>query len=470
MIPRKTRRNFLLSAALGGTGLVVLSDSRSAWSYVANEKLNVALIGVGGRGKWYADVIPKQANVVALCDVNESKAQAAYRDLPDVPKFQDFREMLHRMQKQIDGVIVATPDHTHAIAAVTAMKAGKHAMVEKPLCGCVHEARMMRETAEKQRVATQMGNQGSSGGQFRRGVELIEDGVLGDVKEVYIWNSGGGQDYQQPPQGVQKVPPYLKWDLWLGPARQRPFHANWLAWPHWREFGTGQIGMWGSHTGYLTFMALKIVSLWKAEASAKPRIKVRAEVSAVNRLSFPKWEKVDLQIPARGNLPPVTIHWVNGSAAPGWKQKLDELVGNPADWGDTKGQDQGKEKKPKWSDFAGAVLIGSRGRMHSTGHNYTIDLLPAKQFEGVDISRPKRLTNSHGMPEPDWLRVARGDAKWTAWSNFSSTGPYMEMMLLANLATQFNEELEYDPLEGRIVNNAEADALVRRPYREGWSL
>jgi len=471
MKSRISRRDFVREAALG-TGVLILANSRSARTYAANAKLNIALIGVGGRGKWYADVMPRQANVVAFCDVNDSKAQAACREHPDVPTFHDFREMLDKMQKQIDGVIVATPDHTHAVACVTAMKAGKHAFVEKPMTGCVYEARRMRETAEKQKVATQMGNQGSSGGQFRRGVELIEDGVLGDIREVYIWNSGGGADKKEPPQGEQPVPPYLKWDLWLGPARERPFHASWLGWSQWREFGTGQIGMWGSHTSYLTFMALKIVSLWHAEPASRPRIRARAEVSGINRLSFPQWEKVHYSIPARGPLPPVTIHWINGGAAPGWKEKLAELVGNPADWPDPKEKEQekGEERKKPWSEFAGAILLGSKGRLHSTGHNYTIDLLPAKQFEGVDISAPKRLTQSHGMPEPDWLRVARGDTRWTAWSSFSSTGPYMEMLLLGNVATQFDEELEYDPLEGKTVNNTAADALLRRPYRAGWSL
>jgi len=459
-----SRREFVRKTALG-TGLL-LASSRSARTFAANAKLNVALIGVGGRGKWYADVIPKQANVVALCDVNESKATKAYKAHPDLPKFHDFRVMLDKMDKEIDGVIAATPDHTHAVAAVTAMKAGKHAFVEKPLCGCVYEARRMRETAEKHKVATQMGNQGSSGGQFRRGVELIQDGVLGDIREVFIWNSGGGADKKELPKGEQRVPPYLKWDLWLGPARERPFHASWLGWSQWREFGTGQIGMWGTHTSYLTFMSLNILSLWDADPAAKPRIKVRAEVSGINRLSFPRWEHVHYSIPARGPLPPVTIHWVNGGSAPGWKEKLAELIGDPADWPEP----QKKDERKRWSAFAGVVLLGGKGRLHSTGHNYTIDLLPAKQFEGVDTKRPKRLTQSHGMPEPDWLRVARGDSKWTAWSNFSSTGPYMEMLLLANVATQFEGELEYDPLEGTIVNNAEADALLRRPYRDGWEL
>jgi hypothetical protein len=448
---------------------VILSNSQSARAYAANDKLNIALIGVGGRGKWYVDVIPKQANVVAFCDVNESKAVAAYREHPEVPKFQDFRQMLDKLRGQIDGVIVATPDHIHAVAAATAMRAGKHVFVEKPLCGCVHEARLLRQLAEQHGVATQMGNQGSSGAQFRRGLELIEDGVLGDIREVYVWNSGGGQDYPAPPEGEQPVPPYLNWDLWLGPIKPRPFHARWLGWPHWREFGTGQIGMWGTHSCYLTFLGLKIASLWKADPSAKPRITVRAEVSGINRLSFPKWEKVDFQIPARGDLPPVTIHWVNGGNAPGWKPKLEELVGNPSDWEGAKTPDADKGTKPRWSDFAGAVLLGSKGRLHATGHNYTIDLLPARQFGDVNTQSPQRLTKSHGMPEPDWLHVARGDRQWTAWSNFGDTGPYMEMLLLVNIATQFNEELEYDPLAGKIDNHAEADALLQRPYREGWT-
>lgn len=465
---RISRRQFVRRAALG-TGALVVAGGGAARTYAANGKLNIALIGVGGRGKWYADVIPRQANVVAFCDVNESRAQATFKEHPDTPRFDDFRVMLDKMGKGIDGVIVSTPDHTHATAAAGAMMAGKHAFVEKPLCGCVHEARRLRELAAKHKAATQMGNQGSSGGQFRRGIELIEDGVLGEIREVYIWNSGGGADKKEPPQGEQPVPPYLKWDLWLGPARERAFHPAWLAWSQWREFGTGQTGMWGSHTSYLAFLSLKVLELWQAEPEARPRIKVRAEVSGINRVSFPRWEKVHFSIPARGALPPVVIHWVNGGAAPGWKEKLAELLGPEGDWPPLKPREDGKEPRNPWSEFAGAMLLGSKGRLHSTGHNYTIDLLPAKEFEGTDISGPKRLTQSHGMPEPDWLRCARGD-KWTAWSSFDKTGPYMEMLLLINVATQFDAELEYDPLEGKITNHAEADGLLRRPYRPGWPL
>jgi hypothetical protein len=465
-----TRRSFLRHAALAGAGLTILAGPR-ARTYAANAKLNVALIGVGGRGKWYVDVIPKQATVVAFCDVNESKATAAYKEHPDTPKFHDFREMLDK-QKEIEGVIVATPDHTHAVAAATAMKAGKHAFVEKPLAGCVYEARVMRELAAKHKVASQMGNQGSASGAFRRGIELVEDGVFGNIKDVIVWNTGGGADKKDPPKEAQTVPPYLTWDLWLGPIKDRPFHASWLGWSQWREFGTGQIGMWSSHSGYLAFVALNVASLWKADPAAKLRIRVAAGKSGINRLSFPKWEVVRFLIPARplapagrgqgegATLPPVTITWVNGTGggAELWTKINDSIAELAFD-----------EEKKKLKQFAGALFIGDKGRLFAGGHNSDTCLLPSKQFEGVNAAKPERITKSHGMPEPDWLRAARGD-DWLTMSGFAVAGPYMEMMLLANVATQFDAELEYDPLDGKIVNHADADAALRREYRAGWSL
>ena len=232
-MPRQTRRAFLRDAALGGAGLLILSSSRSARTFAANAKLNVAIVGVGGRGKWYVDVIPRQANVVALCDVNDSKAAAAYRKHPSVRKFHDFRVMLDKMDKETEGVIVAAPDHIHAVASVAAMKAGKHIFCEKPLTGCVHEARVVREVAANSNVVTRMGNQGSASARFRRGVELIEDGAIGEVREAYVWCEGGGPDRKETPKGTRPVPAYLRWDLWLGPNKHRPFHPQWLHWNAW---------------------------------------------------------------------------------------------------------------------------------------------------------------------------------------------------------------------------------------------
>jgi len=458
---RQTRRAFLRGAASVGAGLVILPNSRSAYAYAANEKVNVALVGVGGRGKWYVDVMPKQANVVALCDVNDSKSQAAYQALPNCAKYHDYRRLIDEQHQQIDGVMVATPDHTHAVITTAALKAGKHVFCEKPLTGCVQEARVVREVAASTKLATRMGNQGSASPQFRRGAELVEDGVLDEIKEAFVWCEGGGPDAKQPPQGgTQRVPDYLKWDLWLGPNHDRPFHSQWLNWNAWREFGTGLNGNRGSHSGYLNFYALRIAELWQPSPSTKPRIKVSAESSGINRLSFPRWEVVHFQIPARGNLPPVTIHWVNGRGATAWREKIEQHLGRPLDWGDA--------GEKKWKDYEGGLLIGAKGRIYAKGSNSGIELLPAEQFQGTDLN-PQRLTQPYGMPEPEWLAAIRGE-QVTLMSPFSLAGPYAELMLLGNVATQFDGELEYDPREGRIVNNAEADVLLRRPSRDGWSL
>ena len=181
MESRVSRRAFLGNTALGGIGLVLLKNSRSAWSYQANEKLNIALIGVGGRGRWFVSTIPKMGtNVVAMCDVNERKASLSFKELPKAKKFYDFRKMLSKMDKQIDAVIIATPDHTHAAASTMAMKMGKHVFCEKPLTHNLHEARVLRETAAKCKVATQMGNQGTASKAFRRAVEIVQAGVLGE--------------------------------------------------------------------------------------------------------------------------------------------------------------------------------------------------------------------------------------------------------------------------------------------------
>jgi predicted dehydrogenase len=450
-----SRRRFLSTSTTVGVGLTVL-PAGLARAYAANEKVNVALIGVGGRGRWFVDEIPKLANVVAMCDVNQSKAAYAYKAHPSVPKFEDFRQMLDKLGRQIDAVVVATPDHTHAIASVTAMKAGKHVFTEKPLSRTVHEARAMRLTAEKQKVATQMGNQGSSSGQFRRGVELVQEGALGDIKEVYVWNAGGGSNRTARPSGTQPVPPYLNWDLWLGPAAYREFHAEWLHINLWREFGTAMLGWWASHSAYLAFMAIKTLACWHAAPPAKPRIRIQAEVSEVNKLSFPRWEVVQFKIPARENLPPITVVWFGGHQPT--RKKVEGYIGRQLDWGDA--------GEKRWKEHGGALIVGSKGILRANEHNGGIFLYPEDNFAG-EPKPAQKFPASHGH-ERDWLQAARGGAP--TLSNFSNTGPFIELLMLGNVATQFTEELEFDPLEGRIVNHAEADAVAHPEYRQGWSL
>jgi len=187
-----TRRNFLGSLAAGGTVFILLGNSRSARTYAANERVNLAIVGVSGRGSWFSETMPKLANVVAMCDVNERRAAPYYKAIPQARTFHDFRRMFDEMGRQIDAVTIATPDHTHAVITAAAIRQGKHVLCEKPLTHDVFEARTLRMLAREYKVATQMGNQGTASEAFRRGVELIQAGVLGPIREVHAWNTGGG--------------------------------------------------------------------------------------------------------------------------------------------------------------------------------------------------------------------------------------------------------------------------------------
>jgi hypothetical protein len=461
MFTRIHRRCFLRQTTLCGAGLVVLPCARSAWSAQANEKLSLALVGVGGRGQWFASVMPRLGeNLVALCDVDETKNPEAYRQLPHARRFRDFRKMLEVMGREIDGVIVATPDHTHAVASAAALRAGKPVYCEKPLTRTVHESRALRELARKHKVATSMGNQGTAAGPFRRALELIRDGALGELKEVHVWNSEGGADRKEAPRDGGPAPEFLDWDLWLGPAAFRPYHRQWLQRHLWREFGTCQLGNWGSHSANLAFMALQVQDLWlnPAPAAARSSVRIEARHPGVNRLSFPKWEVVKWTIPPRGKLPAIPITWHNGRA-PGSRELLEGLIGEELDWGD--------KKEKKWVDHGGAIILGTKGRARATEHNATVRLLPVEQFRGVQVTRPERIEASRGH-EQDWLQACRSGRP--AWANFDYASALNEFLMLGNVATQFESGLEFDPVDMRVVNNPEADALLRCEYRPGWTL
>src|SRR5712671_5607500 len=218
-----SRRNFLKTSTATGAGLLILPNSRLAFAYEANNKLRVAAIGIGGQGRSDLDTISNcDAEIVALCDVDHVRAGDIYQKHPQAKVFKDFRRMLDEMDNGIDAVLVATPDHTHAVAAVAAMKRGKHIYCEKPLTRTVHEARVMRETAAKHKVVTQMGNQGSAEHGLRRGVELVWDGTIGEVREAHVWFDGGNGP-QKRPTTSPPVPATLDWDQWLGPAAERPY-------------------------------------------------------------------------------------------------------------------------------------------------------------------------------------------------------------------------------------------------------
>ncbi len=457
------RRVFLKATALNGLGMLILENSRSAYSYEANEKLNVALIGVGGRGRWFVGAIPEMGtNVVAMCDVNERKAELSFKEIPRAKKFHDFRKMLDEMSKDIDAVVVATPDHTHAVATAAAIRAGKGVYCEKPLTHNIKEARMLRELAAKYKVTTQMGNQGTASEAFRRAVELVQAGVIGDVREVHAWNTGGGPGARPIPTDEHRLPEYLHWDMWLGPAKYRPYNSRWLDWWHgWRDFGTGQLGNWASHTMNLPFKALRLDSLWNQQSgsSVKNVVRLEPKVSGVHKHNFPKWEVIHYDFPARNDMPPVRINWYNGPGqAPGPRVMIEQVLGRQLDWGDA--------GEKKWRDHAGCLLVGSKGMIHSNGHNTSFSLLPEEQFKDFE-GPPRTLPRSRGH-EREWLDACRGGPD--TMSNFNYADPLAEFVLLGNVATLVGETIEFDPLEMKVVNNPRANAALEREYRQGWSL
>ncbi len=481
MARRISRRSWLRDAATI-FALPAILPAQTVKGYQANERLGVALVGVGGRGSWFVETIPRLEKLVALCDVNgrriteafnrwkelaDRSSQASeqwlrrggaeYRALLDQPPkmYRDFRQMLEDSGEAIDAVVVATPDHTHAVASAAAIRAGKHVFCEKPLTRTVHESRALRELARKYKVATAMGNQGTYSGAFRRALELIRDGVLGEISEVHVWNDAGGADRRTPPEGEPPIPGELDWDLWLGPVAYRKFHPQWMQRNLWREFGTGQLGNWGSHTANLAFMALKVYELWSETETQKPQvIRCTAKTSGLNRLSFPRWEIVEWEIPARREFPPITIRWWNGDS-PGFRDLVKPIV------------EMAPEKDRNLWRFAGTLLVGTEGTIHTTGHNMWFQLLPAEKFSAVQRQRPERFPDSRG-PEQDWFAACRGGP--APWSQFDYAVPLNEFLMLGNIATQFEETLEYDPLANKIVNHPEADALLRYEYREGWVL
>jgi len=437
MSKRITRRDFLRGTALGGAGLIILRDSRLAFGSTANDKLNIACIGSGGKGHSDIQGCASQ-NIVALCDVDDRRAAGAYKDYPDVPKFRDFRRMLDKMHHRIDAVIVSTPDHTHAVAALMAMEMGKHVYCQKPLTHSIYEARLMRDTARKMKVATQMGNQGTASNSMRESVEIIRSGALGDVREVHVWSNrpvwpqGMSRPTETPP-----VPKELAWDLWLGPAEKRPYHESYLPfiWRGWKAFGTGAVGDMGCHTLNMPFMALNLVD----------PISVHAEVFEATDESYPKRSIIHFTFPKRGDLAPCTLTWYDG----GLKPKDESIL-------------MGRELPG-----SGCVVIGDTGRLYAADdYGGSHILMPQEKFADYQLPAPT-LPRSPGHYE-EWIRACKGGEK--AMSNFDYATALTETALLGNLAVLTEEPIYWDPERMRAINCPKAEQFVHTTSRRGWEL
>jgi hypothetical protein len=444
-----SRRSFLRRSAIGGAGLLILSNSRSAFAYEANSKLNVAGIGVGGRGgDDLSGVADLGENIVALCDVDKHRAEGSIKKFPKAKTFTDFRRMFDEMGRGIDAVLVCTPDHTHAVAAAAAMRRGLHVYCEKPLTRTVHEARALRFLARKHNVVTQLGNQGSSSDALRRAVELAWGGTIGEIREAYVWFPSGNGPMTRPAD-QPSIPATLDWDAWLGPAERRPYSSVYAPekWRSWRDFGSGIIGDFGCHTGNLMFRALKLEQLWNPpQGTAEKRIIIRVETlpSERNEEGYPRSMESLVDLPARGELPPVRLT-VQAASLP----SPDLMLGYAQD---------------KWGD----LLVGAKGSIYSNDPwNTKFVLLPEDKYKDVKHGPPQTLpVNDNHYRE--WIHACKGQGK--TFSSFEIGGPMTELMQLINLSTLLEGALEYDTQSGRILNSHHANRLLHRDYRRGWSI
>jgi predicted dehydrogenase len=479
MSKQTSRRDFMKASAAAGIGYFALAGLTPGESRAANDKVQIAGIGVGGKGHSDITQAANHGQVVAICDIDENHLDKALQDLKakgQTPKtYFDYRTMLKEMGKQIDAVTVSTPDHTHAPASLMAMKMGKHVYCQKPLTHTVAEARLMRETAKSMKVATQMGNQGTAANGLRRAVEIIRGGVLGPIKEVHVWTNR--PIWPQGPDAILRVgaarqaalaalhgkqaevkvataPKHVHWDEFLGTAPERPYDSIYhpFSWRGWWDYGTGALGDMACHTANMAFMALEL---------GYPTSIVAEEVQDLNAETGPTGARVVFQFPARGTQSAVKFTWhegIDGSRRK-YLPKADLFQG----------------EKPVDS---GSLLIGSKGTLYSPddyGSDYKFLGKDSKDLEAeakkVPESLPRNGKGDDGMKE-EWVRAIRSGKSETAMSNFEYAAMLTETILLGNVAIRSGKgvKLEWDGPNMKVTNRPEAEKFIKVDYRKGWEV
>ncbi|MHB1038057.1 MAG: Gfo/Idh/MocA family protein [Pirellulales bacterium] len=431
---RVSRREFLRTSALAGSAALAAGTLRGpvlAESKSPNEKLNIAVVGVAGRGGDNLQGVSSE-NIVALCDVDENRLAEAAKRFPKAKTFVDFRKMFESVEKQIDAAVVSTTDHVHAPASVMAMKMGKHCYCEKPLTHTVFEARVAAEIAKKNKLATQMGTQIHAENNYRRVVELVQSGAVGRIAEVHVWcgsNWSGGDRPKETPE----VPKNIHWDLWLGPAPFRPYHPCYLPahWRRWWDFGNGTLGDMACHYMDLPFWALDLRYPTTIEAEGPP----------VHPEACPSGLMVRYEFPARGDKPPVKLTWYDGPRRP-------PILA--------------ERKLPAWG--AGVVFVGSEGILQADYGNW--NLFPEAKFAKFEPPKPT-IPTSIGHHQ-EWILACKTGSPTTC--NFDYSGALAEAVLLGNVAYRSSKKLAWDPIGLKATNCPEADQYLRREYRKGWTL
>ncbi len=457
MSRQPTRRRFLARCATLTTGVWLGGGLAGRADRSPNEKLDVAFIAAGGRAA--ANIAAIKAlgqNVVAFCDVDDARAAKTYNANPKTPRFRDFRKMLEAI-KGVDAVVVSTPDHLHAAAALAALRLGKHVYCEKPLAHSVYEVRLLRDAATGGKLATQMGNTGTGYAGFRRGVELLRAGVIGPVHTVHVWTDRPGKSWKQgldTPTAVETPPATLDWELWLGPAAVRPYHRVYAPhdWRGWFDFGCGSLGDMGCHTANLPYLGLELglpTSVVATTSERKPDC-------------FPASSVVTFEFPARGTRPPVKLVWYDGGRLP--PDDVLVHVTPPAPPGGA----PARAKAPK----SGCLVIGAKGMLFSPDdYGVTQRLLPERDFAGVEPPPPS-LPRAPGVAPlahyREWVEACKGRSG--TLSDFGYAARLTEAILLGNVAVRTGKKVTWDAAAMKAVGCPEADAFVRPAFRGGWGL
>ena len=426
------RRTAIKSASLAGVGVWLGSSATPTRAESTNEKLNVAFVGIGGQGgSNLRGVAGTGQNVVALCDVDEQRGGKGFERFPKARRFKDFRVMFDKMEKDIDAVVVSTPDHTHFHPSMAALVRGKHLYCEKPMAHSVWEIREMTNLARSKGVATQLGVQRHTIHNMHRVVELIQAGTIGEVRECHSW-IGGTRGMPKVPTSFPAVPPHIDWDLWLGPAKWRQYSPEYAPykWRFWWDFGTGETGNWGCHILDIPFWALALKHPNRVDAKGPPVDDERTPKSMDMKFEFPT--------SLAGN--PVTLHWYHANNGPPiLAEKNLPHKGN------------------------NNLFIGSKG-MLLCGFNQRT-LLPKDKFGDSFSPPPKSIPDSPGFHR-EWVNACKGGESATC--NFDYSGPMAETVILGNVAYRAGGGFDWNADELRAQGNEKANQLIRPTFRKGW--
>jgi len=466
MTLRLNRRGFLHGSTAAGLGYLFTGPAFSVVrAQGSNDRIKVAGIGVGGKGRSDIEQAGQFMEVVGLCDIDTSAKHlgGAKDKFKDAETFVDFRKMFDKIGKKIDAAVISTADHTHALAAAMAIKMGKHVYVQKPLTRTVFEAHYLRKLAVEHKVCTQMGNQGTAADGLRRAVELIQSGIIGNVTEVHVWTNR--PVWPQAPQVTKRltksdVPNTVNWDEFLGPAPDRVYASGYtpFVWRGWWDFGTGAIGDMACHTANMAFMALKL---------GHP-IAVSAKAEGVNAETCPSAANVTLKFAARGNMPPVTLYWYEGKKDGKKVLPSKEIIEKAVAL-----KDHPNAKRKGEVVDSGSFMIGDKGYLYSPD-DYGADVYfgPAAEFADLkNKKKPERLAGNNGGDggqKKEWAAAIKAGKPTLALSNFDYSSYLTAAFLLGNVAIRTGKAFEFDGETLEAKGCPEAAQYIKSEYRKGW--